>query len=105
VVGLEQIPFFAVLSAADLDAAADVAETRSFVPGAVICRRGEPGEAFYAIAGGGVSVEISDTRGVERKSLFLRVLESHPSLRASLMEILIRRMRTKRAPGVGPQPV
>ncbi len=85
--GLEQIPVFAVLSAADLDAAADVAETRIFVPGAVICRRGEPGEAFYAIAGGGVSVEVSDTHGVEREFLFLRVLESHPSLHASLMDL------------------
>ena len=128
---LAQIPFFAVLSADDLDAVRDLAEVRRFGPGAVICRRGEPGRAFYAIASGGVTVAVSSGRGVKRgkwllgpgevfgemslisdmpvaamvvaaeetstyvlpKDAFLRALEAHVSLRASLAEMLVSRMR------------
>ncbi len=50
------IPFFARLPAAALAEVRRLIELREFAPHAPICRKGEAGKSFYAIASGGVHV-------------------------------------------------
>lgn len=55
---LRSMPVFAPLPAPALEAVARSSRERSFAPGEVIIRQGDPGESFHAIAGGRVDVDI-----------------------------------------------
>lgn len=55
---LRSMAVFAPLPAPALEAVARRASERTFAPGEVIIRQGDPGESFHAIAGGQVDVDI-----------------------------------------------
>ncbi len=59
VLELSEISFFSTLSPTALEAVRDLTETRNFAAGAVVCRRGAPGEAFHAVARGAVTIGLS----------------------------------------------
>lgn len=67
---LASINVFAGLPAAELDRLKPAFDLRFFPTGSVICRRGQPGTAFYAIAAGGVTIETGATSSTSTGQLF-----------------------------------
>jgi MFS family permease len=63
---LRAIPIFAPLPPTAVERLASVANEVRFVPGAVVCTQGEPGDRFYVIAAGAASVAID---GEQRSEL------------------------------------
>jgi hypothetical protein len=58
---LRNIELFSQLSSEELRAVAALAEVQRLPPGSVICREGEPGDAFYVLLRGEARVSRSDT--------------------------------------------
>jgi NTE family protein len=69
---LADIPFFAQLSSAGLDRLRQLVEVRSYAAGSVVCRKGEAGSTFFAVASGGVTVQIGPDDDVSKASISLR---------------------------------
>ncbi len=67
---LESMNVFASLPAAELEKLKPAFDLRFFPTGSVVCRRGYPGTAFYAIAAGGVTIEIGATSAGSNGHLF-----------------------------------
>lgn len=59
---IAQVPFLAPLPAYELEHLAQSALWRSFPQGAVVVTQGEPGDAFYVVAGGELSVAVDGHR-------------------------------------------
>lgn len=72
VTALNQIPLFSRLSAAELKAITDAGETLRYAPGLAIVMQGEPGDRFFAILSGSVSVEFEQDSGLIRQVAKLR---------------------------------
>lgn len=68
--GLERMNLFASLPADELERLKPAFDLRFFPTGSVVCRRGYPGIAFYAIAAGGVTIETGATSGASNGHLF-----------------------------------
>jgi NTE family protein len=69
---LADIPFFSKLPSGGLDRLRQLADVRFHAAGSVICRKGEAGSTFFAIASGGVTVQISPDDDVSKASISLR---------------------------------
>ncbi len=69
---LADIPFFSKLPAGGLDRLRQLAETRFYAAGSVICRKGEAGRAFFAVASGGVRIQLGPDDDVKRASVSLQ---------------------------------
>ncbi len=54
-----KLPFFQQVGAAIVADVARLLRPRDYPPGAVICRRGEPGDCMYFIASGAVEIQLS----------------------------------------------
>ncbi len=69
---LERAELFAGLEPAELAAAASLARHRSFDPGDVICREGEPGESMFVIVDGLVHllVAMAEQPELRTRSIF-----------------------------------
>ncbi|MEE9126428.1 MAG: patatin-like phospholipase family protein [Planctomycetota bacterium] len=67
---LHEIRFFSELSPEDLEAVRGRLDLRSFPAGSFICRKGDAGRHFYAIAEGGVDVLVTG-RGAAVERVFL----------------------------------
>ena len=50
---LADIPFFSQLPSDGLDRLGQLADVRFYAAGSVICRKGEEGSTFFAVASGG----------------------------------------------------
>lgn len=61
---LQEIPFFSQFSFEELVTVRQAVELQEFVPGAVLCRKGETGRFLFAIASGGVKVLTTDGHGI-----------------------------------------
>jgi MFS family permease len=59
---LRTMPMFAGLAAPSLEGVAGSLQPRTVEPGETLIRQGDPGDAFYAIAGGTLDVEIDGSR-------------------------------------------
>lgn len=55
---LADIPFFSQLSSEGLARLRHLADVRFYAAGSVICRKGEAGGAFFAVASGGVNIQL-----------------------------------------------
>ncbi len=62
---LRSMPVFAPLPPATLELVARASHERTFAPGSVLMRQGEPGDVYHAVAGGEVEVDV-DGRTVRR---------------------------------------
>jgi len=69
---LADVPFFSQLPPEGLDCLRQLAEVRSYAAGSVICRKGEAGSTFFAIASGGVHIQLSPDNDPNRTSISLR---------------------------------
>jgi voltage-gated potassium channel len=56
-----KLPFFRQVGATVIADVARLLRPREYPPGAVICRRGEPGDCMYFIASGAVEIQVSPT--------------------------------------------
>ena len=56
-----KLPFFQQVGAAIIADVAHLLRPRDYPPGAVICRRGEPGDCMYFIASGAVEIQLNPT--------------------------------------------
>ncbi|MGE5856004.1 MAG: cyclic nucleotide-binding domain-containing protein, partial [Syntrophaceae bacterium] len=69
---LADIPFFSRLPSDGLDRLRQLVEVRSYTAGSVVCRKGEAGRTFFAVASGGVTVQIGPGDDVSKASVSLR---------------------------------
>ena len=69
---LADIPFFSQLSPDGLARLRQLADVRSYAAGSVICRKGEAGSTFFAIAAGGVHIQIGPDYVEHKSSISLR---------------------------------
>ncbi len=66
---LKQIPFFSSLPSALLHRIERAMDLSSVPPGTIVCRKGEQGRFFYAIASGGVNIDLMS--GLRNSSVYL----------------------------------
>src|SRR5512135_432296 len=69
---LADIPFFSQLPSDGLDRLRQLADVRFFAAGSVICRKGEAGSTFFAVAEGGVHVQPGPEHDSSHASISLR---------------------------------
>ncbi|HEX9158545.1 MAG TPA: cyclic nucleotide-binding domain-containing protein, partial [Syntrophales bacterium] len=69
---LADIPFFSKLSPDGLDRLRQLADVRFYAAGSVICRKGEEGNTFFAVAAGGVDVQLGPECDAGKASISLR---------------------------------
>ena len=69
---LADIPFFSQLPSEGLDRLRRLAEVRVYAAGSVICRKGEAGCTFFAVASGGVHIQLGPDDDANRASVSLR---------------------------------
>ncbi len=69
---LADIPFFSKLPSDGLDHLRQLADVRFYAAGSVICRKGEAGSTFFAVASGGVTVQIGPDYDAGKASISLR---------------------------------
>ena len=69
---LADIPFFSKLPPDGLDRLRQLADVRFYAAGSVICRKGEEGNTFFAVAAGGVDVQLGPECDAGKASISLR---------------------------------
>jgi NTE family protein len=69
---LADIPFFSQLPSDGLERLRQLADVRSYAAGSVICRKGEAGSTFFAVASGGVHIQLGPDDEANRASVSLR---------------------------------
>ncbi|MGE5800191.1 MAG: patatin-like phospholipase family protein [Syntrophaceae bacterium] len=69
---LADIPFFSRLPSDGLDRLRQLADARFYAAGSVICRKGEAGSTFFAVAAGGVHVQPGPEHDSSHASISLR---------------------------------
>jgi NTE family protein len=69
---LAEIPFFSQLSSDGLERLRQLADVRFYAAGSVICRKGEAGSTFFAVAAGGVHIQLGPDYDANRASISLR---------------------------------
>jgi len=69
---LAEIPFFSTLPSDGLDRLRQLADVRFYAAGSVICRKGEAGSTFFAVAAGGVDVQLGLECDAGKASISLR---------------------------------
>lgn len=69
---LADIPFFSQLPTEGIDRLRQLAEVRFYAAGSVICRKGEAGSTFFAVASGGVHIQLGPDDNASRTSISLR---------------------------------
>ena len=69
---LADIPFFSQLPSDGLDRLRQLADVRFFAAGSVICRKGEAGSTFFAVAAGGVHVQPGPEHDYSHAGISLR---------------------------------
>jgi len=69
---LAEIPFFSQLPSDGLDLLRKLADLRFYAAGSVICRKGEEGSTFFAVASGGVSIQLGPESENRKASIALR---------------------------------
>lgn len=72
ILDLANIPFFSQLPSEGLDLLRKLADLRFYTAGSVICRKGEEGSTFFAIASGGVSIHLGLESEARKASVALR---------------------------------
>ena len=69
---LADIPFFSRLPSDGLDRLRQLADVRFYAAGSVICRKGEAGSTFFAVAAGGVHIQPGPEHDSSHASISLR---------------------------------
>jgi NTE family protein len=69
---LADIPFFSKLPPDGLDRLRKLADVRFYAAGSVICRKGEAGSTFFAVAAGGVHIQPGPEHDSSHASISLR---------------------------------
>jgi len=69
---LADIPFFSQLPSEGLDRLRRAADVRFYAAGSVICRKGEAGSTFFAVASGGVHIQLGPDDEANKTSVSLR---------------------------------
>jgi predicted acylesterase/phospholipase RssA len=72
ILDLADIPFFSQLPSDGLDRLRQLADVCSYAAGSVICRKGEVGSTFYAVAAGGVNIQLGPEDEARKASVSLQ---------------------------------